>query len=84
MGIKCRLFGHSWDNYKEDVEVTHSDPYSSSREFKITILTSFRICKRCYHKQERVAWTNKDSIDWRNCELSKEQLRDKNLESLGI
>ncbi len=51
----CRLFGHKWNYYKEDV--FHQFPISGnsfgagSTSFTMMIDTEFRICKRCYYKQ---------------------------------
>lgn len=80
--MKCKLFGHKWNYYKEEVEHTASSIYSS-REFTIMIDTEFRICDRCQYKQVREHHTGRD-IDWSTSELSKEQLRDKKLKELGI
>jgi hypothetical protein len=80
--MKCRLFGHKWNYYKEEVEHTVSSVYSS-REVSIMIDTEFRICERCQYKQVREHHTGRDS-DWSTTELNKEQLRDKKLKELGI
>ena len=85
--MKCRLFGHKWNYYNEEVEQTFTSAlvaYSSNpREFTIMVDTQFRICDRCQCKQERKHFTGRDS-DWSTSELSKEQLRDKKLKELGI
>jgi hypothetical protein len=80
--MKCRLFGHKWNYYNEEVEHTVSSVYSS-REVSIMIDTEFRICERCQYKQVREHHTGRDS-DWSTTELNKEQLRDKKLKELGI
>ena len=80
--MKCRLFGHKWNYYNEEVEHTVSSIYSS-REFTMMIDTQFRICDRCQYKQVREHHTGKD-IDWSTAELNKEQLREKKLKELGI
>ena len=100
----CKLFGHKWNFYKEDIEHkietinnTHqswsvnyngltnsSNSHMSVPEFTIMINTEFRICERCYHKQQRQHLTSKENVDWKDYELSKEQLRDMKLKSLGI
>jgi len=80
--MKCRLFGHKWNYYKEEVEHTVSSVFSS-REVSIMIDTEFRICDRCQYKQVRQHFTGRDS-DWSTAELNKEQLRDKKLKELGI
>jgi hypothetical protein len=54
--MKCRLFGHKWNYYKEEVEHTVSSVYSS-REVSIMIDTEFRICDRCQYKQVREHFT---------------------------
>ena len=84
--MRCKIFGHKWNFYKEDVE--HKiEPISNSHMsvpgFTIMISTEFRICERCYHKKVRENYTGRES-DWKDHELSKEQSRDKKLKSLGI
>jgi hypothetical protein len=87
--MKCKLFGHKWNYYKEIVEQTHSSMvarggvYGASSTFTILVDTEFRICERCQYKQVREHFTGRD-IDWSTAELSKEQLRDKKLKELGI
>jgi hypothetical protein len=80
--MKCKLFGHKWNHYKEIVEQTVSSSFSS-KEITILVDTQFRICERCQYKQERKHFTGKDT-DWYSAELSTEQLRDKKLKELGI
>jgi hypothetical protein len=82
--MKCKLFGHKWNHYKEEVEQTISPPFPQLHQpFNITVDTQFRICDRCQYKQERKHFTGKDT-DWYEVELSKEQLRNKKLKELGI
>jgi hypothetical protein len=85
--MKCRLFGHKWNHYREEVEQTHSAAvaphFSNSSTFTIMVDTEFRICERCHLKQERKHFTGR-SIDWYSVELSTEQLRNKKLKELGI
>ena len=82
--MKCKLFGHKWNHYKEEVEQTISPPFPQLHQpFNITVDTQFRICDRCQYKQERKHFTGKDT-DWYESELSKEQLRNKKLKELGI
>jgi hypothetical protein len=82
--MKCKLFGHKWNYYKEEVELTISPPFPQLHQpFNITVDTQFRICDRCQYKQERKHFTGKDT-DWYEVELSKEQLRNKKLKELGI
>ena len=80
--MKCRLFGHKWNYYKEEVEQTVSSVFSS-REISIMVDTEFRICDRCQYKQVREHHTGRDS-DWSTAELNKDQLRNKKLKELGI
>jgi len=80
--MKCRLFGHKWNYYKEIIEQTVSSSFGS-KDITILVDTQFRICERCQYKQERKHFTGK-STDWYEAELSKEQLRDKKLKELGI
>jgi hypothetical protein len=80
--MKCKIFGHKWNYYKEEVEHNVSSIYSS-REFTMMIDTEFRICDRCQYKQVREHFTGRE-YDWSTAELSKEQLRDKKLKELGI
>lgn len=89
MSLKCKIFGHKWNLYKEEVEQTHSamvargGVYGSSKTFTIMIDTQFRICDRCYYKQERKHFTGRDT-DWYSAELNKEQSRQKKLKELGL
>jgi len=80
--MKCKLFGHKWNHYKEEVEHTVSSAFSS-KPFTMMIDTEFRICDRCQYKQVREHFTGRES-DWLTSELTKEQLRDKKLKELGI
>lgn len=77
MKFKCRLFGHKWEHYKEDVPL-FTENY--------LINTEFRICPHCFSKQQRVAWSGDDDFDWTfsGVQLSVEQSRDKKLKELGI
>ena len=82
--MNCKIFGHKWNHYKEEVEQTISPPFPQLHQpFNITVDTQFRICDRCQYKQERKHFTGKDT-DWHESELSKEQLRNKKLKELGI
>ena len=80
--MKCKLFGHKYHYYKEEVEHTVSSIFSS-REFTIMIDTEFRICDRCQYKQVREHHTGRN-YDWSTTELNKDQLRNKKLKELGI
>jgi hypothetical protein len=80
--MKCKLFGHKWNYYNEEVEQTIISLFNS-KPFTMMIDTEFRICDRCQYKQVREHHTGKD-IDWSTAELSKEQLREKKLKELGI
>ena len=82
MSLKCKVFGHKWNFYNEEVEQTVSSSFSS-REISIMIDTQFRICDRCQCKQERKHFTGKDT-DWSTADLNKEQSREKKLRELGI
>jgi hypothetical protein len=85
--MKCKLFGHKWNYYKEEVE--HQLPISGnsfgagSTPFTMMVDTEFRICDRCQYKQVREHHTGRET-DWSTAELNKEQLRDKKLKELGI
>ena len=80
--MKCKLFSHKWNYYKEEVEHTVSSLFSYG-SFTTMVDTEFRICERCQYKQVREHFTGRES-DWSTSELSKEQLRDKKLKELGI
>ena len=85
--MRCKIFGHKWQNYFEDVpHITSaiSNSHMSVPSFTFMVNTEFRICERCYHKQERQHWTTKENVDWKDHDLSKEQSRDKKLKELGI
>jgi hypothetical protein len=74
----CKLFGHNWQNYKQGV------PHIMSSGYKFMVDTDFRFCVKCSTNQIRVAHTSKNEIDWKNCELNSDQLRDKKLKELGL
>jgi len=81
--MKCKLFGHKWNYYKEDV------PHITSPVLEGLILgsacdTEFRYCSRCFTNQVRVAHSFDEKTDWRNVVLNVEQERDKKLKELGI
>ena len=95
MSFKCKIFGHKWSLYNEDV--THmipvvSNPYlpaqlslqqqkvSNIPSFTMMINKEFRICSRCYYKQRREKYTD----NWTTHSLSTSELRDKKLDELGI
>ncbi len=80
--MKCKLFGHKWNYYNEEVEQTIISLFNS-KPFTMMIDTKFRICDRCQYKQVREHHTGRDS-DWSTAELSTEQLREKKLKELGI
>jgi hypothetical protein len=79
--MRCKIFGHKWNYYKEDVE--HAFLESVYGPFTMMVDTEFRICERCQYKQVREHFTGRES-DWSHSELSKEQLREKKLKQLGI
>lgn len=62
--------------------------YNSGKKVSTTIFDDIRICKRCYKKQRTIYSLFNNSKhrtpDWRNDQLSKDELRDKKLKELGI
>lgn len=88
MSLRCKIFGHKWSYYKEDIshvsiKKLNSLPMNYIPSLTFNVDTQFRICKRCYYKQVREHYTGRES-DWFKSDLSKEELRDKNLKELGI
>jgi hypothetical protein len=95
MNFRC-IFGHKWELSKQEREVEYTLPKFSKKGTwngtgrKVTITTSddIRICKRCYKKQKAMYSPFNNSKyripDWRDNELSKDELRDKKLKELGI
>jgi hypothetical protein len=91
MNIRC-LFGHKWELSKQEREIEYTLPkFAEKGTRKVTITTSddIRICKRCYNKQKAMyanPFNNSKhrTPDWRDIELSKDELRDKKLNELGI
>ena len=83
MSLSCKIFGHKWNVYKEDIP--YMIPGSNSHN-NITIICKkdFRICDRCYYKQIRDHYTGKEKTDWSEYVLSTEELRNKKLKELGI
>ena len=89
MSLRCKIFGHKWSYYKEDIshviiKKLNSLPMNYIPSLTFNVDTQFRICKRCYYKQVREHYTGKEKTDWSECDLSAEELRDKNLKELGI
>jgi len=74
----CKVTGHKWQYYKQGA------PHIMSSGYKFMVDTEFRLCVKCFTNQMRVAHSSSDKIDWRECELSVDQLRDKKLKELGI
>jgi hypothetical protein len=96
MNIRC-IFGHKWEISKQVREVEYNLPKfskkgtwnGSGKKVSTTIFDDIRICKRCYKKQRAMYslfnYNNKHRTpDWRNDELTKDELRDKKLKELGI
>ena len=91
--LRC-LFGHKWELSKIEREIEYTLPKFGKKGAwngsgkKVTITTSddIRICKRCYKKQKAMysPFSHVKIADWRNDELSKDELRDKKLKELGI
>lgn len=73
----CKIIGHKWRYYKDDVDMNFVS-------FVYNRQCDFRICVRCSHKEIRNHHTGIDSQDWEKYELSKEELRNKKLKELGI
>ncbi len=81
MSFKCKVFGHKWNVYKEDI--SYMMPAISNR-FAVKYKKDFRICSRCYYKQVRDHYIGREKTDWSEYVLSTEELRDKKLAELGI
>ena len=80
----CKLFGHKWQSYQQKVRVdTHLIHYDGE-PFDVRVNTEFRYCDKCSTNQMRVAYTGDDKCDWKDYELTVEQLRGKKLKELGI
>lgn len=94
MNIRCIIFGHKWEISKQEREVEYNLPKfskkgtwnGSGKKTSIAICDDIRICKRCYKKQRAMysPFSMVKIADWRNDELSKDELRDKKLKELGI
>lgn len=80
--IKCKLFGHNWEFYKEYAKEKYYS-YYYLKDFEIDIEREFRICNRCHHKQIRLHHIGNES-DWETHILNKVESRDKILKELGI
>ena len=63
-------------------QLSYCSEYDS--KYRIVKNSCFRFCGKCFTNQVRVAHTSKDEIDWKNCELNIDQLRDKKLKEIGI
>jgi hypothetical protein len=87
MSIRCKVFGHKWQEYKEDVPHVTSPVTLAHRvipSYTFAVNTEFRYCPRCFTNQVRVAHSGDEKVDWRDVALNLEQLRDKKLQDLGI
>ena len=87
MSLKCKVFGHKWQEYKEDV--THVTPSISNSHMSVpsitfSVNTTFRYCPKCFTNQIRLAWSDDEKVDWRSVDLSIEQEREKKLKDLGL
>lgn len=85
--IKCKLLGHNWDYYDEMEKHTfpaHSNSHMTVPEFTIDINSHFRICKRCSKKQKKINYFDISVTDWEDCNLNKQESRDRKLKELGI
>ncbi len=76
----CKLFGHKWNLYKEDIQHITSVGVKS---VSINVSTEFRFCPRCFIKQQRFHHTGHET-DWKDCQLDKEESRQKKLKELGL
>ena len=88
MSLRCKIFGHSWNIYRENVTYIISGSINKSMPLGIenTWPIDVRMCLRCYCKQIRNIDVNtvKLKYNWSEWKLTKEELRDKNLKELGI
>jgi hypothetical protein len=87
MSFKCKIFGHKWNVYKEDIQYmipATSNSHMSIPGFTVMYKKDFRICSRCYYKQIRDHYTGREKTDWCEYVLCTEELRDKKLKELGI
>jgi len=73
----CGIIGHKWNHYADKQEIVFPT-------FTYTKDSHFRICVRCSQKQVKNHNTGIESKDWEDFELTKEELRQKKLEELGI
>lgn len=80
MSFRCKIFGHKWKYSVEDVTyiISNSVTKSTPKGIESTWPMDVRICLRCYYKQLN------HQADWSECKLTKQELRDKNLNQLGI
>ena len=84
MSLMCKIFGHKWNVYKENVTyiIFGSKTKSIPNGLQNTWPMDVRMCWRCYYKQ--IKTIGLIEADWSDWELTKEELRDKNLKELGI
>ena len=87
MSLRCKIFGHKWNVYKENVTYIISGSRNKSMPLGIenTWPIDVRMCWRCYCKQiSNIDINTKLKYNWSEWKLTKEELRDKNLKELGI
>lgn len=87
MNLKCKVFGHKWQDYKEDVPHITAPvnlAYKVIPSYTFKVNTEFRYCPRCFTNQIRVAHSGDEKTDWWNVALNLEQKREKKLMQLGV
>ena len=86
MSFKCKIFGHKWRYSKEYVTYVISNTITKSTPngIKTTWPISVRMCLRCYNKEIEDHLPSESKVSWVSWELTKQELRDKNLNELGI
>jgi hypothetical protein len=82
MSLRCKIFGHSWNLYRENVSYIIFIKIKIPKGEENTWSMDVRLCRRCYCKQIKTIGLT--DFDWSDWELTKEELRDKNLKELGI
>lgn len=82
MGLRCKILGHKWHKFQGTKQMhieAVNNSYMSIPEMTIDVNVWYRKCTRCYKRQERDHFT-----DWSDCQLTKDEVREKKLKQLGI
>lgn len=86
MSLRCKILGHDWHEFQQTTKVqieAINNSHMSIPAMTMDLDLWYRKCNRCHKKQERKHFTGKPT-DWSDCQLTKDEAREKKLKELGI